>query len=215
VITELQQRADQTVGVTLDRDVTIERAGAGDGQPFGYGPRDDGIDRVINLDAVGDATTIRNCTFQVFRAKCLNLKAQNCLIEGCHFRDCSQPALHAASEWFFQEGPPIRNLTIRNNTFVNCNHSNIEIGACPSTGDNTERKSGPSRDSRNILIEGNTFSNYGAWPSVHPYWPIGDAIRVQNARAVTIRSNTFTPAAHRPTPLANVIILDCDDVTMP
>jgi hypothetical protein len=115
VVVEVKHNHDSSVILELDRDVKAERTGAGDRKPFSLASRDDGIDRVIDLDTVGDETTIRNCRFQIFRAKCLNLKANNCTVEGCTFFDSWQPAISAASEWYFEEGPPIRNLTIRNN----------------------------------------------------------------------------------------------------
>jgi hypothetical protein len=214
VIVAAKPNPDQSVTLTLDRDVTILRAGPGDGQPFGYAARDDGIDRIINLDTVGDETVIRNCRFQSFRAKCLNLKARNCTVENCTFSDSWTQAIGASPEWYFQEGPAIRHLIIRNNRFVNCNHSNIEIGAGPSTGYNVPvRASGASRDSVDILIEGNSFTGYGKFPSVFSdYVPVGNAIRVQNARGVVIRDNTFTRPAVSATNLADVLIFDSDEV---
>ena len=214
VVVEARPGADQSVTLVLDRDVKVERAGAGDGKPFGMDARDDGIDRIIDLDTVGTETMIKNCSFQSFRAKCLNLKAKNCTVEGCTFFDSWQPALSAFAEWYFQEGPPIRNLTVRNNRFLNCNHSNIEIGANPSSGyEKPTGVPGTSRDTTNILIEGNYFADYGGYKSVFKnYYTTGDAIHVQNAKGVVIRRNVFA----RPAPTApkadKIRVNDCDDV---
>ena len=216
IVVEARPNPDKSITISLDRDLKIERAGAGDGKPFGMAARDDGIDRVIDLDTVGTETLIRDCRFQVFRAKCLNLKANNCTVEGCTFFDSWQPAISAASEWYFQEGPPIRNLIIRNNRFLNCNHSNIDIGAGPSSGyDKPTGVPATSRDSKNVLIEGNYFADYGARQSVFSkYYPVGDAIHVQNTKGVIIRNNVFSrPAAGAPKS-DKVLINDCDDVVL-
>ena len=217
VVLGKSENPDRTVTLVLDRDVEILRAGAGDGQPFGYAARDDGIDRVINLDTVGQETVIRNCRFQVFRAKCLNLKARNCTVENCTFSNSWQPAISAASEWYFQEGPPIRNLTVRNNRFVRCNHSNIQIGASPGSGYRVEPSvsGAPAHDSTDILIEGNTFEDYGAQQqSVFPDWPIGSAIRVQNALHVVIRNNRIGRPASNPLKPEKILVSGCEDVLM-
>ena len=213
-IVRVQAQPDRSVTLVLDQDVKIERAGPGNGQPFGMAARDDGIDRVIDLETQGTQTDIRRCAFQVFRAKCLNLKAANCTVENCFFTHSWQPAISAASEWYFEEGPPIRNLVLRGNQFYNCHHSNIEVGAAPGTGyDQAFGPMSPSRDSTNILIEGNYFAGYGGGKSVFGYWPIGNAIRVQNARQVVIRNNTFGPAAPDAPRMDKILVANSDDVT--
>ena len=217
VVLDKSLNPDRSPTLVLDRDVEIRRAGAGDGQPFGRAARDDGIDRVINLDTVGQQTVIRNCRFQVFRAKCLNLKARNCTVENCTFSNAWQPAISAAAEWYFQEGPPIRDLTVRNNRFVHCNHSNIEIGASPGSGYGVEPSGdgAPAHDSTSILIEGNTFEHYGAHQqSVFPYWPIGNAIRVQNASKVIIRNNHVGRPASNAPKTEKILVSRCDGVVM-
>ena len=214
VVLEAKANPDRSVMLVLDREMKTERTGVGNGEPFGKVPRDDRIDRVIDLDTLGTETLIRNCRFQVFRAKCLNLKAYNCTVEGCTFFDSWQPAISAASEWYFQEGPPIRNLVIRNNRFLNCNHSNIEIGSGPSGGyDTPTGVQSTSRDSTNILIEGNYFADYGGYKSVFKnYYTVGDAIHVQNAKGVIIRNNTIARPAPTAPNMDRIRINDCDDV---
>ncbi len=210
IVQRVSTNQDRTINVTLDRNVKTERVGAGDGKPFGSVAAVDGIDRVVDLDDMSEQTVIRNCNFQVFRAKCLNLKANNCLVEGCHFYGSYQPAISAAPEWYFEEGPTVRHLVIRDNTFQTCNHSNIEIGATGSPNP------APSRDTIDVLIEGNRFENYGALPSVFAkYYPIGDAIRVQNAKDVVIRHNDFGQAASTvPAGFPKLIVKDSDHVVI-
>jgi hypothetical protein len=215
VIVSVSKAADSSVAVSFDRDVQIQRAGAGDGQPFGTAARVDGIDRLINLDSVGEQTIIRNCKFQVFRAKCLNLKAKNCLVEGCTFRQSWQPAISAAPEWYFQEGPPIRHLIVRNNTFSNINHTNIQVGAAVKESNNVAPASDSSRDTANVVIEDNRFVGYGAHSSVFNNWPPGIAVRVQCATDVIIRRNDFgDPAQGAPKNVEKVRVENSDNVVL-
>ena len=164
---------EHAVGMTFDREVRVKRVGPGNGEPFGHVPMSDGIDRVINLDTVGEQTTIRDCKFQVFRAKCLNLKAKNCLVQGCTFSQSWQPAVSAVPEWYFQEGPPVRNLVVRNNTFKNINHTNIQIGVDSSESRQDKSARETSRDTVGVSVEGNRFTDFGAHESVFAGWPPG------------------------------------------
>ena len=61
---------------------------------------------MIDMDTTGQQTTIRNCKYQVIRAKCLNLKAMNCTVDHCTFFDCWQPPVSGSPEWYFEEVPP-------------------------------------------------------------------------------------------------------------
>ncbi|MBC8102558.1 MAG: right-handed parallel beta-helix repeat-containing protein [Cytophagales bacterium] len=214
--------SDKSYTLTLDREVVTERVGAGTGPAFGMAAMTDGLDRIINVDTVGQETLIRNSKFQVFRAKCLNLKAANCTIESCTFRSSFQPAISAASEWFFEEGPPIRNLTVRGCTFYDCNHPNIDIGAASHTGvpgaapDPNETPENAPRDSTNLRIEGNTFVGYGTIPSVFAWaWPLGPAIHVTHAARVVVRNNRFGPlAATAPKGTKKILIEQSEDVSV-
>ncbi|MCX6938180.1 MAG: right-handed parallel beta-helix repeat-containing protein [Verrucomicrobia bacterium] len=194
---------DNTVVLNLDRDVVTERVGAGDAKSkFSHEAILDGIDRIINVSTVGQETIIRDSKFQVFRAKCLNLKAANCTIERCTFSNSFQPAVFAAPEWYFEEGSSIRNLTVRDCIFTDNNHPNIVIGpssAAGRPGTKATVSDAPehiSYDNTNILIEGNRFFGYGTTPSVFAWtWPVGPAITITNAAKVVIRDNIFGPLA--------------------
>jgi hypothetical protein len=123
--------------------------------------KDDGIDRVVDYSLACSSVTFRHCRIQALRARGLNLKSQNCLIEGCAFYDCEMPAVSGGPEFWWGEAPAIHNFTVRNNTFVNCNTRCIDIGAW-DVGDPCAM-----RENRNILIEGNTFEHYGAHATIH------------------------------------------------
>jgi len=202
VITTATPNPDGTFVIALDRDVVTERVGVGVGMNFSRESMMDGIDRLVNVATVGQETIIRDSKFQVFRAKCLNLKAANCTIERCTFRNSFQPAISAAPEWYFEEGSSIRNFTVRGCSFTDNNHPNIVIGASPISGVHgdkpivSDKPENISHDSTKILIEGNTFSGYGTTPSVFDWnWPVGPAITITCAADVTIRGNTFGPLA--------------------
>ena len=203
IITAATSTPSGTLLITLDRDVVTERVGvSADTRKFSRESMTDGIDRLINVATVGQETIIRDSKFQVFRAKCLNLKAANCMVERCTFSNSFQPAIFAAPEWYFEEGSSIRNFTVRDCTFTDNNHANIHIGASPLSGvpgtkprvsDSPENI---SHDSTNVLIEGNSFSGFGTTPSVFQWaWPVGPAITITNAAKVVIRGNTFGPLA--------------------
>jgi hypothetical protein len=202
IITTATSNTGGTFVIALDRDVVTERVGVGAGINFSRESMTDGIDRLINVATVGQETIIRESKFQVFRAKCLNLKAANCTIERCTFSNSFQPAISAAPEWYFEEGSSIRNFTVRDCTFTDNNHPNIVIGASPLSGVPgtkpivSDAPENISHDSTNVLIEGNAFSGFGTTPSVFGWnWPVGPAITITNASHVMIRGNTFGPLA--------------------
>ena len=220
VITTATPNPDGTFVIALDRDVVTERVGVGVGMNFSRESMTDDIDRLTNVATVGQETIIRDSKFQVFRAKCLNLKAANCTIERCTFRNSFQPAVFAAPEWYFEEGSSIRNFTVRDCTFTDNNHPNIVIGASPLSGVTgtkpivSDAPENTSYDSTNILIEGNSFSGYGTTPSVFGWnWPVGPAIAITNAAQVMIRGNTFGPLAESaPEGTPKVLVEKSNDV---
>lgn len=222
IITSATPNPDGTFVIALDRDVVTERVGVGVGMNFSRESMIDGIDRLINVATVGQETIIRDSKFQVFRAKCLNLKAANCTIERCTFSNSFQPAVFAGPEWYFEEGSSIRNLAVRDCIFTDNNHPNIVIGTSPISGIPGEKpkvSDAPehtSYDSTNILIEGNSFSGFGTTPSVFDWnWPVGPAITITCAANVMIRGNTFGPLAENaPKGTLKVLVEKSKDVKL-
>jgi hypothetical protein len=220
IITTATPNAGATFVIGLDRDVVTERVGVGVGMNFSRESMTDGIDRLINVATVGQETIIRDSKFQVFRAKCLNLKAANCTIERCTFSNSFQPAISAAPEWYFEEGSSIRNFTVRDCTFTDNNHPNIAIGASPLSGVPgtkpivSDSPTNVSHDSTDVLIEGNSFSGFGTTPSVFQWnWPVGPAITITNAARVMICGNTFGPLAESaPKGTPKVLVEKSNDV---
>ncbi len=220
IITTATSNPGGTFVIALDRDVVTERVGLGVGMNFSRESMTDGIDRLINVATVGQETIIRDSKFQVFRAKCLNLKAANCTIERCTFSNSFQPAISAAPEWYFEEGSSIRNFTVRDCTFTDNNHPNIVIGASPISGVPgtkpivSDAPENISHDSEKIVIEGNSFSGFGTTPSVFGWnWPVGPAITITSAAHVVIRGNTFGPLAERaPKGTPKILVEKSNDV---
>ncbi len=220
IITTATSNPGGTFVIALDRDVVTERVGVGVGMNFSRESMTDGIDRLINVATVGQETIIRDSKFQVFRAKCLNLKAANCTIERCTFSNSFQPAISASPEWYFEEGSSIRNFTVRDCTFTDNNHPNIVIGASPISGVPgtkpivSDAPENISHDSEKIVIEGNSFSGFGTTPSVFGWnWPVGPAITITSAAQVVIRGNTFGPLAESaPKGTPKVLVEKSNDV---
>ena len=220
IITTATSNPGGTFVIALDRDVVTERVGVGVGMNFSRESMTDGIDRLINVATVGQETIIRDSKFQVFRAKCLNLKAANCTIERCTFSNSFQPAISASPEWYFEEGSSIRNFTVRDCTFTDNNHPNIVIGASPISGVPgtkpivSDAPENISHDSEKIVIEGNSFSGFGTTPSVFGWnWPVGPAITITSAAHVVIRGNTFGPLAEcAPKGTPKVLVEKSNDV---
>ena len=220
IITTATSNPGGTFVIALDRDVVTERVGVGVGMNFSRESMTDGIDRLINVATVGQETIIRDSKFQVFRAKCLNLKAANCTIERCTFSNSFQPAISASPEWYFEEGSSIRNFTVRDCTFTDNNHPNIVIGASPISGVPgtkpivSDAPENISHDSEKIVIEGNSFSGFGTTPSVFGWnWPVGPAITITSAAHVVIRGNTFGPLAERaPKGTPKILVEKSNDV---
>ena len=220
IITTATSNPGGTFVIALDRDVVTERVGTGVGMNFSRESMTDGIDRLINVATVGQETIIRDSKFQIFRAKCLNLKAANCTIERCTFSNSFQPAISAAPEWYFEEGSSIRNLNVRDCTFTDNNHPNIVIGASPISGVHgtkpivSDAPENISHDSEKIVIEGNSFSGFGTTPSVFGWnWPVGPAITITSAAHVVIRGNTFGPLAESaPKGTPKVLVEKSNDV---
>jgi len=102
---------------------------------------------------------IKNCTIQRNRARGFLLGSRgNILIENNYFHThCSAINLEGDGRfWFEQSG--VRNLTIRNNVFDNCNYSlMLGMGVIMTFSGIEENKRAESRYNRNILIENNTF----------------------------------------------------------
>ncbi len=156
----------------LDRNLPKLHAGKGDDKNRAT----DGVDRIADYNNACTSVTYNRCTFQCNRARPLNLKAQNCTITNCLFKNGGMPAIAAGPEMWWGEGPLPHNLTIVNNKFTGIYQPSIEIGIF-----DVDPERVTSQPISNIVITGNIFDDYG---------PRG-AIEIRNARNVLISDNKF------------------------
>ena len=195
-IVQCKPEGKGAVRLTLDASIQVLHPVGGPGLPLksawngrGRFEEFDGVDRVADVQTAGKMI-IRNCRFQVMRARCILVKGDDSLIENNTFYNTHMTAILAGPEFYWGEGPAVRNLTIRNNRFINIDGSSINLGC---------HQSDHSYDNMNIVIEGNTFENYGAKGGSGISGRQGTAVLVRNADGVTIRNNTFaTPSVTAP-----------------
>jgi len=192
VLVNFTRNDDRTVTLVLDKAVEVIHPVGSAGLPLkseykgrGRFEEFDGIDRIADFQAAGKSI-IRNCRFQNMRARSILCKTSNSIIENNTFYNTHMTAILVGPEFYWGEAPAVRNLTIRNNHFINIDGSCINIGCFNS--DN-------SYDNKNILIEGNVFENYGAKGGVGISGIQGTAVLIRNADGVVLRNNIFKPAA--------------------
>ena len=213
-ITQVTPNPDRSCTVVLDQPVKVGKTGPGVGSIIGRPQVTDGVERVADYDNVTSSTEFRDCEFQCLRARPLNLKAQNCLVEGCKFSNCVLPAIAAGPEFYWQEAPAVHHLTVRNCTFTNCDTSNIDVDLFNADAAINGGVACDSYDNRDILIEGNTFTGYGAHGTVYSTIT-GCAVHVRYATNVVIRHNVFgDPAPTAPADAPRVLIQHSRNVTI-
>ena len=213
-IVQVKDHPDRSCTVSLDAPVTVGKTGPGVGPLMGRAQIADGIDRVTDYSNVTSSTEFTDCEFQCLRARPLNLKAQNCTIDGCKFYDCQLPAVAGGPEFYWTEAPALHHFTVRNCQFTNCETSNIDVDLFNADTGVNGGVPCESYDNRDILIEGNTFTNYGAHRSVFAN-VVGCAVHVRYATNVTIRNNTFgDPAPTAPSGVPKVLVQHCRNVVI-
>jgi hypothetical protein len=185
--------------LTLDSDIRRLHVGAGDSKS-----RDsqvnDGIDRVADYNNACQSVLFTHCRFQCNRARPLNLKCQNCIVEDCQFYDCVMSPIEAGPEMWWGEAPYVHNLTIRHNTFSGNKSPDIDIGVFYD-----KEQDCLGMDNTGILIEDNRFNQFGSH----------GAIRLRNSRDVIIRGNQFgESAAPLGTGYHKVNVLHCGGVAI-
>lgn len=206
-VVSVVNNSDATCTLTLDRPVSIERQGVGDSKPMYTVALHDGIDRVIDLDDAGKLTVFRHNRMSELRARPIDTKAQNCIIEDNYFHDCEIFAIEAGPEFFWEEGPTIHGLTVMHNQFYNCDEANIRVGLFDAPGVYT------NTDNEHIAVINNRFWGYGAYPNAYSN-PQG-AVAISNAIGVDIEGNDFGPPAPTAVPgLKKLLITHCAQVTI-
>lgn len=134
---------------------------------------------------------IANCRVGNNRARGFLLQTHDVVVENCTFSNCTSGGVWANNEVvFFYEGVGADSLTIRNNTFENCNYAGpIGEGVISAFSYLADFKYPPKPGiHRNVRIEGNTIrgaDNCG--------------IFVTGTDGLTIRSNTIEQVCRKPT----------------
>jgi hypothetical protein len=218
-IVQIQHAPDShQVTLTLDKPMTVLRPGRDPRNISFEEALKIGHDRVVDYDNVTTSTEFRHCKFQCLRARPLNLKAQNCLVDSCMFYNCEGQAISAGPEAAWMEAPYVHNLTIRNCLFSNNATTCIDIDCYQGM------KQCVSYDNQNILIEGNVFRRSGDffetprqdpsnWRTIENFGSL--AIHVHHCANVIIRNNDFgdrAPTAPDYNPM--VLIAHCRNVTL-
>lgn len=71
-----------------------------------------------------DSIHISKCKVSSNRARGMLVQGQNAVVEDCEFENCTSGGVWVLPEAvFFYQGTGSRNITIRNNTFTNCNYA--------------------------------------------------------------------------------------------
>ncbi len=206
------------VNLTLDQPMTVVRMGRDQPNiPFEEVLKN-GYDRVVDYNNVTTSTEFHHCKFQCLRARPLNLKAQNCLVDGCTFYNCDGAPISAGPEAAWMEAPYVHNLTIRNCTFTN------NVLTCIDIDYYQGMKECISYGNENILIEGNKFHQSGAfvdtpkqdpsnWRTIENFGAL--AIHLHHCNNVTIRNNDFGDRASNAPDYNPMVLVDhCKNVTI-
>jgi hypothetical protein len=218
-IVQIQHVPDShQVTLTLDKPMTVLRPGRDPRSISFEEALKLGHDRVVDYDNVTTSTEFHFCKFQCLRARPLNLKAQNCLVDSCMFCNCEGQAISAGPEAAWLEAPYVHNLTIRNCLFSNNASTCIDIDCYQGM------KECVSYDNQNILIEGNVFRRSGDffetprqdpsnWRTIENFGAL--AIHMHHCANVLIRNNDFgdrAPTAPGYNPM--VLVAHCGNVTL-
>jgi len=164
-------------------------------------------DCVADADANTADVVIRNCTIRNNRARGILLGSRGkIVVEGNTFHSPGTAILFEGDGRFWFEQAGVRDVTIRGNTFDNCNFG-VWGNACIGVGSGISpecRKT--SRYNRNILIENNFFRVFGPQTVLGIYSV--DGLTFRNNRIE--KTNAYPPRpGQAPTPFD---IVDSDNV---
>jgi hypothetical protein len=113
----------------------------------------DGIDRAIDLDSAGQLT-VEHSQFQSLHARCLLVRSSGSRITDSSCSDTVLAGIVLGPEFYWDEGPQVRDDVIDNNVFRNVSGPNILVtdgGAIAAAG------------AQNIEIKGNVFVDFGRY----------------------------------------------------
>ena len=156
---------------------------------------------------------MKNCTVQKNRARGILLGSRGkIVIENNYFHtQCAAINLEGDGRfWFEQSG--VRNLTINNNTFDNCNYGfMLGLGVIMVSSGIEENKKEDSRYNRNIMIENNTFKIFN--PCILKMYSV-DNLTFRNNKIVKTTDYEFLEW-FRNMNLQNFMITNSSNVNIP
>lgn len=167
-------------------------------------------DTVYNLSASGSGFVIRNNVMRGHRRFAVNVKGGPGLVENNLFDETLGWGMVASNDADWPEGPVVRDLVIRNNTFRGTgklsHYHKMPVGAALRVGGYGDHgRWSPGRAARGIRIEGNTFID-----------PPGHAIFAAGVDGLAVFDNRVTTP--QPAPVlrrASVFRLEnCDNVEL-
>lgn len=135
---------------------------------------------VISSSKAYPEVLMKNCRVLKNRARGILLGSRGKTIIEDNYFHTHCPAINLEGDgrfWFEQAG--VRDLTIRNNMFDNCNYSfMLGLGVITASSGIEEGSKAISRYNKNILIEGNTFKLYN--PNILKMYSIDNLIYKNN-----------------------------------
>lgn len=168
-------------------------------------------DYLENLNAYPEVL-IQNCTIKNNRARGLLLSTpKKVVVENCYFGTEMEAILLAVESGFWYESGSVLDLTIRNNTFIDCQTSGFNRGIIRFETDdeshNTAFKNIKIEDNifnqfDNLIIEiknvdglefnGNSVKNSGNFPVLYPNNP---AFIVKSSKNISFKNNSYKAKA--------------------
>jgi hypothetical protein len=130
-----------------------------------------------NPNASGAGFVLRNNTVMNHRARGMNLKADNGLVEGNVIDGSTMAGIRVGPEFYWSESCYSRNLTIRNNTIRNVGYWGGQTAALLIAPDQGLTAAGGFL---NVLIDGNVFENFDT-----------TAMFISSASGVVVSNNIF------------------------
>ena len=130
-----------------------------------------------NPNASGAGFVLLKNTIMNHRARGMNLKADNGIVEGNLIDGSTMAGIRVGPEFYWSESSYSRNLIIRNNTIQDVAYWGGQTSALLIAPD---QGLSPVEGFQNILVDGNTFQNFDI-----------TAIFIGSANGVSITNNTF------------------------
>jgi hypothetical protein len=192
-ITKVEPNTDDTVWLTLDRDLHVPLDPSGETDPKKGTQASD-------PDECGAGYKILGCHLGDTRSRGILVKADNGIIDGCTLEGCGMSAISIGPEFWWREAGYSWHVTVSNNQIIGCAQINGDPAPLYIHGDG-------AIGNRDIVVKNNTFTgNYG--------FAIAD---LEFADGVDLTDNKFNHSFPLP-PLAGtgfiVHVMQCHNVKL-